>query len=99
MIPMNEHGSFRTKKQKKAHKHRVRHSFLNIPVLHGEEGTEALEDADLEGKRPKSISRAILRSAFIVFSFVFGGWCFFGYKYGWTFIDCFYFAMVSKCSN
>ena len=91
---MQDQLSFREKKKKKKKIH-VRHSMLNIPVMVGEEGAEVLEMAEQEGRKPKSVCRAIARSGFVVFGFIFCGWCFFGYKYGWTFIDCCYFAMVT----
>jgi hypothetical protein len=70
-------------------------AFFTIPLLTGEVGEKALREAEAPKKKKNPIRNAVLRSLCTVLGFIFTGWAFFGTKYKWTLIDCFYFAMVT----
>jgi potassium channel subfamily K len=76
-------------------KRNQRNPLFTIPLLTGLEGELVLKKAISTKKKPKPVSKAILRSLCIVLGFIFTGWAFFGTKYKWTLIDSFYFAMVT----
>jgi hypothetical protein len=76
-------------------KRKRRLNFLAVPKLIGSQGDQVLEEAASVGKRQKSVMMTVFTCIFVIVSFVFIGYAFFGHFYGWTFIDCFYFAMVT----
>jgi hypothetical protein len=77
------------RKKKLAH-----YSLLKIPVLRGKHGLEVKLMAEIKGAKDKSVVFALLKSLGIIFGFVGIGYAFFRNS-GWTFVDCFYFAMVT----
>jgi hypothetical protein len=78
------------RKKKLAHYY----SLLKIPMLRGKHGLEVKLKAEIKGAKDKSVVFALLKSPGIIFGFVGIGYAFFRNS-GWTFVDCFYFAIVT----
>jgi hypothetical protein len=81
-----EKNGFLVKKSKVA-------SALGLTELTGEAGDRALEAAAKAGKIGPGAAVLMCIVSITVYAVI--GWIFFNHFYGWTFVDCFYFAMVT----
>jgi potassium channel subfamily K len=66
---------------------------LGNAKLTGAEGDAALEEA--RHTNTESTVGAVVKCLVAIFVYATVGWIFFNHHYGWTFVDCLYFAMVT----
>jgi hypothetical protein len=74
---------------------RKRKRQQNLNTVWGVEAIRVMKDVEARKKYPKTLSKQLLQSIVEIALYTIGGWLFFGARYGWTFIDCYYFAMVT----
>ena len=67
---------------------------------HGARGLSSkalqIDKGEHELARPSDLLGKVgIRSLLVILGYVLIGYAFYGLRYGWTFIDCFYFAMTT----
>jgi hypothetical protein len=72
----------------------VRRSKHGILMKTGQEGRSILAFAQVESKN-RPVGGIMLKCVLMIFGYITFGWLWFKSRYGWTYTDCFYFAMVT----
>jgi hypothetical protein len=67
----------------------------NLNSVWGKEADKVMKQVSFKKLHPKKSWTIIAGCLLEIALYVLGGWLFFGFRYGWTFIDCYYFAMVT----
>jgi potassium channel subfamily K len=72
----------------------VMRSKHGLAMITGDEGRQILVKAEVES-RHRALTGILIKCTLMVFGYVLFGYIWFNHSYGWTFTDCFYFAMVT----